>query len=76
MYEQINDKISIKQACRILAVKPDTVYHHIENGRYKRIDNAGNIDSKSFIAYVVSSYQRYKKLADRYENIYRRLIIK
>lgn len=76
MYEQINDKISIKQACRILDVKPDTVYNHIEKGHYKRIDNAGNIDSKSFIEYVKSNYKHYMMLANRYENICRKMVIK
>lgn len=76
MYEQIKDKISVKQACRILSVKPDTVYHHIEKGHYKRIDNAGNIDGKSFVAYLANNYRHYKDLADRYEKIYRRLVKK
>ncbi len=76
MKEQVKDKITIKQAARILQVKPDTIYHHIEKGHYDRIDNAGHIGREKFLEYLRKSYERYAILAHRYQSIYERIYIK
>ncbi len=76
MYKQVGEKITVKQASKLLAVKPDTIYHHLEQGHYNRVDNAGHIDSRSFVEYLQSNYQRYSVLANRYKNLYERIVIR
>lgn len=73
MFEQVKERITIKQAARILQIKPDTVYHHLENDRYKRVENTCDIDRDTFLEYIRSNYQRYAILAQRYKNIYERI---